>query len=129
MALKALKPDIRIFGVEPEGAPTMRKSLDAGSLQRITPNSVADGLNSPHVCPMTLDVVRTQVEGVVIVTDDDIVAAMRDLLAYAKLLVEPAGATALAALLAHKIRVEKGSHAAVIITGGNVDVQRLKQLL
>ena len=129
VALKSLKPDIRIFGVEPEGAPTMRKSLDAGSVQRITPNSVADGLNAPLVCPMTLDVVRTQVEGVVIVTDDDILAAMRDLLAYAKLLVEPAGAAALAALLAGKIRVENGSHAAVIITGGNVDVQRLKQLL
>ena len=129
VVLKAVKPGVRIFGVEPEGAPTMRKSLDAGSVQRITPKTIADGLSAPLVCPMTLEVVRTQVEDVAIVSDDDILAAMRDLLGYMKLLVEPAGAAALAALLTRKIPLKKGSHAAVVISGGNVDIERLKQLL
>ncbi|HEY8175875.1 MAG TPA: pyridoxal-phosphate dependent enzyme, partial [Gemmatimonadaceae bacterium] len=129
VAIKSVKPGVRVIGVEPVGAPTMRKSLDAGTPQNISPNTVADGLAAPMVGAMTLDAVRRYVDDVVLVTDEEILAAMRDLLGYAKLVVEPAGAAAVAALLTGKIPVERGTHVAAVISGGNIDLDRLKSLL
>src|SRR5439155_6658581 len=88
--LKESKPDVRLIGVEPEGAAAMRKSLDAGSPQTISPNTVADGLAAPMVGALNLEIARRYVDDVVIVNDDEILAAMRDVLGFAKLLVEPA---------------------------------------
>lgn len=129
IAIKSINPDIRIFGVEPVGAPTMRQSLDAGTPQHISPNTVADGLAAPMVGEMTLDAVRRHVDDVVLVTDEEILSAMRDLLSFAKLVVEPAGAAAVAALLTAKIPVDRGAHVAAVISGGNVDLDTLKALL
>jgi threonine dehydratase len=129
VAIKSVKPGVRVIGVEPVGAPTMRKSLDAGTPQNILPNTVADGLAAPMVGAMTLDAVRRYVDDVVLVTDEEILAALRDLLGYAKLVVEPAGAAAVAALLTGKIPVERGTHVAAVISGGNIDLDRLKSLL
>lgn len=129
VALKSARPDVRVIGVEPVGAATMRASLDAGTPQNISPNTVADGLAAPMVGEMTLDAVRRFVDDVVLVTDEEILAALRDLLGYAKLLAEPAGAAAVAALLAGKIPVERGTHVVAVISGGNVDLERLKSLL
>jgi threonine dehydratase len=129
VAIKSVKPGVRVIGVEPVGAPTMRKSLDAGTPQNISPNTVADGLAAPMVGAMTLDAVRRYVDDVVLVTDEEILAALRDLLGYAKLVVEPAGAAAVAALLTGKILVERGTHVAAVISGGNIDLDRLKTLL
>lgn len=129
VAIKAADPSVRVIGVEPEGAATMRTSLDAGTPQNISPNTVADGLAAPMVGAMTLDAVRRYVDEVVLVTDDQILAAMRDLMSYAKLLVEPAGAAAVAALLAGKGVFERGDNVVAVISGGNVDLERLKTLL
>lgn len=129
VAIKSIKPDVRVIGVEPEGAAAMRASLDAGTPQNISPNTVADGLAAPMVGAMTLDAVRRYVDDVVLVTDEEILSALRDLLGYAKLLVEPAAAAGVAALLSGKIAVERGSEVAAIISGGNVDLDRLKTLL
>lgn len=129
VALKSARPDIRVVGVEPEGAAAMRTSLDAGSPQTLTPNTVADGLAAPMVGPMTLDLTRRYVDDVVTVTDEEILTAMRELLAVAKLLAEPAGAAATAALLSGKARPERGTHVVALISGGNVDMERLKSLL
>ncbi|MEX2179027.1 MAG: threonine/serine dehydratase [Gemmatimonadaceae bacterium] len=129
VALKELRPALRVFGVEPEGAPTMRKSLDAGSPQQISPSTVADGLAAPMVGEMTLDAVRRLAEDVVLVSDEDILSAMRDLAAYTKLVAEPAGAAAVAALLSGRVQLERGTKVAAIISGGNVDLERLKTLL
>lgn len=129
VALKSARPEIRVIGVEPEGAATMRASLDAGAPQNITPNTVADGLAAPMVGAMNLDAVRQFVDDVVIVTDEEILAALRELLSIPKLLAEPAGAAATAALLSGKIRCERGASVVAVLSGGNVDVQRLKSLL
>lgn len=129
IAIKAVRPDVRVIGVEPEGAPTMRASLDAGTPQKISPMTVADGLAAPVVGAMTLEAVRRFVDDVVLVTDDEILAALRELATYSKLVVEPAGAAAVAALLTGKIPVVRGSHVAAVISGGNVDLERLKTLL
>ena len=129
VALKSAKPDVRIIGVEPEGAPTMRASLDAGAPQNITAKTVADGLAAPMVGEMTLDVVRRYVDDVVLVTDEEIIAALRDLLAFTKILVEPAGAASVAALTAGKLRLGEDSPVVAVLSGGNVDLDRLKSLL
>jgi len=128
-AIKAARPNVRVIGVEPAGAPTMRTSLDAGSPQTITVKTVADGLASPTVGEMNLDVVKRHVDDVVLVSEDEILAAMRDLFVYSKLVVEPAGAAGVAGLLSGKIKLDRGSRVVAIVTGGNVDLDRLKTLL
>lgn len=129
VAIKSSNPDIRVFGVEPVGAATMRQSLDAGSPQHIAPNTVADGLAAPMVGEMTLDAARRHVDDVVLVTDEEILSALRGLLGYAKLVVEPAGAAAVAALLSGRIPLDRGTRVAAVISGGNIDLERLKTLL
>ncbi|MEK7403317.1 MAG: threonine/serine dehydratase [Gemmatimonadota bacterium] len=129
LAAKAVKPGIRIIGVEPEGAPTMKTALEAGSPQTITPKTIADGLSAPMVGAMNLEVVRSHVDELVLVTDDDILAAMRDLMSFAKLVVEPAGAASVAAIRSGKTKFKTGTRVAAIISGGNVDLDRLKALL
>jgi threonine dehydratase len=129
VAIKSVRPDVRVIGVEPVGAATMRTSLDAGVPKTVSPNTVADGLAAPMVGAMTFDAVRRYVDDVVLVTDEEILAAMRDILGYAKLVVEPAGAAAVAALLTQKIAMDRGAHVVAIISGGNIDLERLKSLL
>ena len=129
VALKSAKPDVRVIGVEPTGAPTMRRSLDAGAPQTIPVSTVADGLAAPMVGEMTLDAARRFVDDVVLVTDEEILAALRDLLSYSKLVVEPAGAASVAALLTGKVAVDRGTNVVAVISGGNVDLERLKSLL
>jgi len=129
-ALSSLAPETRVFGVEPEGAATMTLALAAGSVVRLDDlNTIADGLAPPFVGELNLAVVEHLVESVVRVTDVEIRYAMALLLERMKLLVEPAGAAALAALMHGKIPVEHGTRVAVILSGGNVDVQRLAELL
>jgi len=129
VAIKENSPSTRVVGVEPVGAAAMRASLDAGSPQQVAPSTVADGLAAPMVGDLTFDAVRRYVDDVVLVTDEEILAALRDLAAYAKLIVEPAGAAATAALLSGKVSADRGSQVVAIISGGNVDLDRLKTLL
>ncbi len=129
VAIKSVNPAVRIIGVEPEGAATMRKSLDAGSPQQISPDTVADGLAAPMVGAMTFDAVRRYVDDVVLVTDDEIIAALRGMLAYAKLLVEPAAAAPVAALLSRRVVFDPGARVVAVVSGGNVDLEKLKALL
>ena len=128
-AIKSTNPDVKIIGVEPEGAPTMRASLDAGAPQQITARTVADGLAAPMVGEMTLDVVRRYVDDVVTVSDEEIVAALRHVLSFTKILVEPAGAASVAALTSGRVRLDEGAKVVAVLSGGNVDLDRLKSLL
>ena len=130
VAAKALNPAIRIVGVEPEGAPAVTRSLIAGypvTIEKIT--TVADGLAAPFAAPTSQRLIERLVDDVVIVTDDEILEAMRLLLERTKLLVEPAGAAATAALLAGKAGVKPGSRVVATLSGGNVDFEKLKRLL
>jgi len=78
---------------------------------------------------MTLTATQNFVEDVVLVSDDEILAALRDLLVYSKLVVEPAAAAGIAGLLSGKIKLDRGSRVVAIISGGNIDLERLKTLL
>lgn len=130
VAAKAIKPSMRIVGVEPEGAPVVTRSLVAGypvTIEKIT--TVADGLAAPFAAPTSQRLIERLVDDVVIVTDEEIVEAMRLILSRTKFLVEPAGAAATAALLTGKAGVPSGSRAIATLSGGNVDFEKLKQLL
>ena len=129
-AFETLSPGTRIFGVEPEGAATMTSALAAGAVVRLEDlDTIADGLAPPFVGELNLAIVERIVERVVTVADVEIRAAMAILLERLKLLVEPAGAAAMAALMNGKIPLDPGARVAVILSGGNVDVQRLAELL
>ena len=121
LAAANLAPRVRVVGVEPHGACAMWKSLE--SL-----DTVADGLGAPMAGELNFEVVRRHVEDVVLVSDDEIREAMAFILERAKLLVEPAGAAAVAALLAGRIPLADGPVVA-ILSGGNVDLDRLPDLL
>lgn len=128
VALRGAGLRARIVGVEPAGSNAMRQALAAGRPVAVTPASIADGLGAPTVSARTLEIVRRLVDEVVEVSDDAIVAAMRLLLERGKLLVEPAGAAGLAALLAGRVRPD-GAPVVVVLSGGNVDLARLKSWL
>jgi threonine dehydratase len=130
VAAKAIKPGVRIVGVEPEGAPVVTRSLVAGypvTIEKIT--TVADGLAAPFAAPTSQRLIERLVDDVVIVTDDEILQALRLLLERTKLLVEPAGAAATAALLTGKAGVVAGSRVVATLSGGNVDFEKLRRLL
>jgi threonine dehydratase len=130
VAAKALKTGVRIVGVEPEGAPVVTRSLIAGypvTIEKIT--TVADGLAAPFAAPTSQRLIERLVDDVVIVTDDEILGALRLLLERTKLLVEPAGAAATAALLAGRAGAASGSRVVATLSGGNVDFEKLKRLL
>ena len=110
----------RVVGVEPERAPTVTAALEAGEPVRIEPGSIADGLNAPFTGEGTLAICRERVDEIVLVSDDEIADGMRFLYTRAKLACEPAGAAALAAILAGKVVVEEGPVVAVV-SGGNAD--------
>ena len=126
-----LRPGLSVFGVEPAGACAMRRSLDTGAavtLERI--ETVADGLGAPMAGELNFEIVRRHVEDVVLVSDAEIQEAMAFVLAHAKLVVEPAGAAAVAALLSGRIPIPGGGGPVVaVLSGGNVDLERLPALL
>jgi threonine dehydratase len=129
-AVRALQPRARIYGVEPVGAAALRRGLDAGApvrLERI--DTIADGLSAPATTARVLEQIRATVDDVVLVTDEAIIDALRLLLERCKLLAEPAGAAGLAALLSGVVSVPAGAHVAVVISGGNVDLERLRTFL
>jgi threonine dehydratase len=121
---------VSVFGVEPEGADSMRRSLDAGEPVRLDRvDTIADGLASPMAGELTYPLIRRWAEDVVLVSDDEIARTMGQLLRYTKLLTEPAGAAAVAALLAGRIPVGEGATVAAVLSGGNVDLDRMKELV
>jgi len=129
-ALSGLLPQVRIYGVEPVGAAAMRKSLDVGHASRIQEiDTIADGLAPPMAGELTFEHVRALAADVVTVTDAEIARAMTFLLSRAKLLAEPAGAAAVAALLAGKVPVQPSDKVVAVVSGGNVDLDRLPDLL
>ncbi len=129
-SIGALRPDVDIFGVEPVGAAAMRLSLDRGVASRIAHiDTIADGLAPPMAGELTFAHVRERATDVLTVTDSDIAQAMALLLSRTKLLAEPAGAAAVAALMAGKIPETANGSVVAVVTGGNVDLDRLADLL
>ena len=130
VAVAARTKGVRVIGVEPEGAAAMRVALDAGKpvpLDSI--KTIADGLAAPIAGTRGLDICQRLVDDVVVISDATIAEGLRFLAERAKLVAEPAGAAATAALLAERIRVRKGERVVSIVSGGNVDRARFAELL
>ena len=122
---KDLHPSVRIFGAEPEGGNDTFLSMLSG--QRVTvphPDTIADGLRSPRPGELTFPIVQRYVERVILVSDDEIRAAVKFLLLRLKILVEPSGAVPAAAVLFHKLPPEIRS-VGVVLSGGNIDFEEL----
>ena len=129
-AVATIRSDVAVWGVEPEGADAMRRSLDAGEAVHLDKvDTLADGLAAPMAGVLNHALVAAYAQGVVTVSDAEIVAAMRLLLERTKLLAEPAGATGLAALLEGRIPLSGDAPVAVVVSGGNVDLGLLGRLL
>jgi threonine dehydratase len=128
-AVKALRPGIRVIGVEPELANAVSLALERNEIVPIQPRSVADGLGAPFAGTWTLAMVRRYVDDIVLLDDPTILAGMRFALERLKQVVEPAGAAALAAVLAGRVRIRDGERVAVLLSGGNVEISRLGELM
>jgi threonine dehydratase len=129
IAAKGLYPGIRVIGVEPETADDTRRSLAAGQPVRIDqPHTIADGLAVPSPGELTFAINRNLVDGIVVVSDDELRDAMRFAVDRLKTVLEPSGAAGLAALLTGRIDPVP-ARVGVILSGGNVGAARLAQLL
>jgi threonine dehydratase len=128
-AVRARSPKTRVVGVEPIGASAMRKSLDAGKpvkLDRI--DTIADGLSAPMAGDLTFPVIRDLVDDVVLVSDDEIRDAMREVMTSAKLIAEPAAAASVAAVMLGRVGAKRGDRVVAILSGGNVDLTRIAEV-
>jgi threonine dehydratase len=129
-AVKALRPSCRVVGVELAAGPGMTPALAAGKPVPVTrPRTLADGLTPPFVGALPLAIAQQAVDDIVLVTEAEIREAMCVLLLRAKLCAEGSGAAATAALLAGKVRLAPRSAAVSIVSGGNVDRERLVDVL
>ena len=127
-AAKALRPQLSVYGVEPEAGDDTRRSLEEGRRVAIdVPRTIADGLQVTAPGKLTFEVNRRLLEGVVTVGDHELVAAMAFVFDRCKLVVEPSGAAGVAALLAGKLEVD-GRRVGVILSGGNVGLARFREL-
>ncbi|MBV9440467.1 MAG: threo-3-hydroxy-L-aspartate ammonia-lyase [Candidatus Eremiobacteraeota bacterium] len=121
LAASGLAPDARVYGVEPEAGDDWRRSWEAGRIVAIpVPATIADGQQTQAPGELTWPIVRRFGAGILTVSDDEIRAAMRFAFERLKLVVEPSGASALAALLAGKLP-DPASRVGVVLSGGNVD--------
>ena len=125
----ALAPDCAVYGVEPQAGDDGLRSLRSGSIVRIeTPKTIADGAQTQYLGNYTFDIIRRQVKDIVTVSDAQLVDEMRYLAQFLKLVAEPTGCLGLAAV--RQAREQwAGKRVGVIISGGNVDMDRFCQLL
>ncbi len=125
----ALRPGIRVIGVEPEAGDDTKRSLSAGHRVTISvPRTIADGQAAETPGELTFSINQRLLDGIELVSDTEIREAMRFAFDRLKLVVEPSGATALAALLAVRL-APKPERAGVIISGGNIDSRRFIEVL
>ena len=128
-ALRRLKPGASVIGVEPAGAPTMRRALDAGgpaTLDRI--DTIADGLAPTRAGDLTFAHAAAFLDDVVLVEDDDIRRAAAHLISRRKLVVEYSGAAAVAALLSGRVPAA-GRNVCAVLSGGNLDISLIGEIL
>lgn len=127
LAVKLVRPEVRVVGVETEAADDANRSFRAGKKVRIDlPDTIADGMRNLELGELNWQVIRDRVDDMVIVSESEVIEAMRLLLTRAKVVAEPTGAVAPAAVLAGRVR---GARVAAIVSGGNLDPAVLARLL
>jgi threonine dehydratase len=122
VAVKSLCPNARVIGVEPELADDYRRSLAAGRRVAIEPpRTIADALRARTPGELTFAINRDLLDEIVTVSDANLIEAMAFAFEHLKLVLEPGGAAALAALLRHKVSLGTTTHVGIILSGGNID--------
>lgn len=129
MGAKYLKPEVKVYGVQPYGANAIYQSLEKGEIVEVQVKTIADGLAVSKPDKQAVNFVKEYVDELTLVTEEEIKQAIYLLLERAKLLVEPAGATTLAGALSGKIPGLKDKETVIVLTGGNIDLKLLKSIL
>jgi threonine dehydratase len=130
LAAKGINPAIRLYGVEPELGNDMQRSVEKGEPVTIPlPTTIADALQTTRPAERTLALVKSLTGGIVTVSDEELRRAMAVLASRMKLLVEPGGAAAFAALLHGKLPDASGRKVGIVLSGGNVDLERFGSLV
>ena len=129
LALRALSPDCQIFGVEPEAGNDGQQSFRSGSIVHIdTPRTIADGAQTQHLGNLTFPIIQRDVNDVLTASDAELVACMSFIASRMKLIVEPTGCLGLAAARQMKESLQ-GKRIGILLSGGNIDMERFAQLL
>jgi len=129
LAARAISPSIKIYGVEPEAGNDGQQSFRSGSIVHIdTPKTIADGAQTQHLGRLTFPIIQRDVDDILTVSDEQLRAEMRFFAARMKMVVEPTGCLGFAAARAMKEQL-RGKRIGVIISGGNVDIERYAALL
>ncbi len=124
-AARHMRPQIRIYGAEPETADDTKRSLDAGHRVEVRENpSIADGLRVTSPGRLTFPIVQENVADILLVSDDEMIETLTFMLERMKVLVEPSGAAA-AAAVRHRKADFRGKKVGVVLSGGNVDLEKL----
>lgn len=130
LAARGLRPEIRVWGVEPEAGDDMKRSFEAGKIVEVPlPDTIADALQTTRPAERTLAIVRDRAEGILTASDLEMRRAMALLASRMKIVVEPGGAIAFAALLHGKVPDAAGKKVGVVLSGGNVDPERFGDLI
>ncbi|MGH7636504.1 MAG: threonine ammonia-lyase [Gemmatimonadaceae bacterium] len=128
MAVKGFNPGIKVIGVESSDGPAMQESVRAGALKTIDCKTVIDGLRVRRVGEINFSVVQRYVDDIVALPDRDIFEAMLWVMERCKLVVEGAAAAPVAALLHGLVKLPAGTKVAAVLSGGNVNLQQLRNL-
>ena len=127
--IKMLNPNIKVYGVQASGAPSMLKSVEDGQIEELSSvSTIADGIAVKKPGDLTYELCKKYVDKIVTVTDDEISAAILALMEQQKLVTEGAGATAVAAAMFNKVDI-KGKKVVCLLSGGNIDVTILSRVI
>ena len=127
LATRALSPQTKLYGVEPEAGNDGQRSLRGGVIVHIdTPQTIADGAQTQHLGQLTFEIIRRDVDDIHTASDAELVDAMRFFAERMKIVVEPTGCLGFAAARRHALR---GQRVGVIVSGGNVDMPRFGALM
>lgn len=128
-ALKSLKPDVKVYGVQAQGAASMLRSIEKAHRECLpSVSTVADGIAVKEPGEHTFEICSKYVDGIVTVTEDEICAAILALMEQQKLIAEGAGAVAVAAAMFNKVPVA-GKKTICVVSGGNIDVTILSRVI
>ncbi len=127
LAARALSPTTQLYGVEPEAGNDGQQSFRSGAIVHIdTPKTIADGAQTQHLGQLTFDIIRRDVDDILTASDAELIECMRFFAERMKMMVEPTGCLGFAAA---RRQAQPGQRVGVIVSGGNVDIQRFAALL
>jgi len=128
-AIKSLRPNIKVYGVQAAGAPSMYNSIKNGKIERLSSvSTIADGIAVKEPGVNTFDLISKYVDDIATVTDDEISSAILALIEKQKMIAEGAGAVSIAAAMFNKFPIE-GKKVVSIVSGGNIDVTILSRVI